>query len=332
MFSLWSFSTGFAFDLMLCIIWVMHCFGGAATLLYLWSAILHESPDYIWWNQSYQTTSEPIVAGISHIWGNKKRAASWPLGDRGNTGLTDMEIESKWLGSAVTRSYNPITVLPCDLQSSSKEHFWSIVEDRFVNTDGWVRLSVEKAFRGRCCWNEMRSKRAPDCHLRNSCLYPVRWCFLLLFRCHIDCWTQLSTPTICESWALKNAQTWKTKTNDHIKKYLRILKKKRKKSTASGRAWAGYLQSHIFFPMHHVEIVRRVWGEHDWRGSLGVTMQEGQQITATFCHKACPDFMGLTDPPPYMRPEPSGYAWRPWSPTPWCSCCGRSMSISVFAS
>ena len=102
----------------------MPCLDESGTKLYLWSAILYQSQDYIGGKCTYQTTKETIVVGVQ---GNNSCVVAWPKGYKGNIGLTDMEIESKWLQSEDKRSYNPITVIPSDQESSSKEHFWSIV-------------------------------------------------------------------------------------------------------------------------------------------------------------------------------------------------------------
>ena len=117
----------FVFDSTLCTMWVMPCLDESGTTLYLWSAILYQSQDYIVWKCTYQTTRETIVVGDSYVQGNNSCVVVWPKGYKGNIGLTDMEIESKWLQSEDKRSYNPITVIPSDQESSSKEHFWSIV-------------------------------------------------------------------------------------------------------------------------------------------------------------------------------------------------------------
>ena len=80
------------------------------------------------------------------------------MGYRGNIGLTDMEIESKWLQSEdrglTTQSLSSPVTKSLQVKSISDLLFW----DRFVNVDRWVRLSVEKSFERQMLlkWDETR--------------------------------------------------------------------------------------------------------------------------------------------------------------------------------
>ena len=93
----------------------------------------------------------------------------WPMGYKGNIGLTDMEIESKWLESEdrglTTQSLSSPVTRSLQVKSISDLLFW----DRFVNVDRWVRLSVEKSFERQMLlkWDETRKT------IRLSPLYPA---------------------------------------------------------------------------------------------------------------------------------------------------------------
>ena len=158
----------FVFDSTWCTIWVMSCLDVSGTTLYLWSAILYQSQDYIRWKCTYQTR-ETIVVEESYVQGNNSCTVVWPKGYKGNIGLTDMEIESKWLESEdrglTTQSLPSPMTRSLQVKSISDLLFW----DRFVNVDRWVRLSVEKSFERQMLlkWDETRKS------IRLSPLYPV---------------------------------------------------------------------------------------------------------------------------------------------------------------
>ena len=155
----------FVFDSTWCTIWVMSCLDVSDTTLYLWSAILYQSQDYIRW----KCTRETIVVEESYVQGNNCCAVVWPKGYKGNIGLTDMEIGSKWLESEnrglTTQSLSSPVTRSLQVKSISDLLFW----DRFVNVDRWVRLSVEKSFERQMLlkWDETRKS------IRLSPLYPV---------------------------------------------------------------------------------------------------------------------------------------------------------------
>ena len=147
----------FVFDSTLCTIWVMSCLDESGITLYLWSAILYQSQDYIGWKCTYQTARETIVVEDSYVQGNNSCAVVWPKAYRGNISLTDMEMESKWLQSEdrdlTTQSLSSSVTTNLQVKSISDLLFW----DRFVNADRWVRLSVEKSFeRQMLKWDETR--------------------------------------------------------------------------------------------------------------------------------------------------------------------------------
>ena len=155
----------FVFDSTWCTIWVMSCLDVSGTTLYLWSAILYQSQHYIRW----KCTRETIGVEESYVQGNNSCTVVWPMGYKGNIGLTDMEIESKWLESEdrglTTQSLSSPVTRSLQVKSISDLLFW----DRFVNVDRWVRLSVEKSFERQMLlkWDETRKS------IRLSPLYPV---------------------------------------------------------------------------------------------------------------------------------------------------------------